>query len=89
MHELGPVFELGPLVVSRLQRHGHIHRLLHRHPPAFSDSWHATLSAAAVAADARKQAAGGLLDQATGSAGLVDLARDGFLEVLADLVTCF
>src|SRR5918992_1058594 len=36
VHELRPVLELGPLVVGRLDRHGHVHGLLHRHPPASS-----------------------------------------------------
>ena len=34
VHELGPVLELSPAVVGDLDRHGHVDRLLDRHPPA-------------------------------------------------------
>ena len=85
MHELGPILELRPLVVGGLERHRHVDRLLHRHPPALSDSWHAALSAA-VASGPGQQTASGLLDQPAGAAGFVDLVRDRVLEVGPDLV---
>src|ERR671915_97692 len=85
VHKLRPVLELGPLVVRRLDRHGHVHGLLHRHPPAFSNSWHTALSAAAVTA-ARQQAARGVLHQAAGAAGLIDFLADAFLQLPAHLV---
>ena len=36
VHELRPVLELRELVVRGLERHGHVDRLLHRHPPALA-----------------------------------------------------
>jgi hypothetical protein len=91
MHELRPVLVLGPLVVGRLERHGHVDRLLDRHAPALADTRHAAVAAAvavvvAAAADARQQAARGLLGDAAGAAGFIDLPGHGVLDVRADLL---
>ena len=82
VHELRPVLELGPLVVGGLDRHGHVDRLLHRHPTTLAHARHAALAATAVAAaEPRDQAARRVLDEPARAARLVDLLADDILEL--------
>ena len=50
VHELRVVLELGELVVHDLERRGHVHRLLHRHPASCTRAVRSAPVAVAVAA---------------------------------------
>src|SRR5918994_2181980 len=90
VHELRPFLELGPLVVCGLERDGHVDGLLHGHAPALADTGGALLASAllvsALTAHAWYEALAGLLGDAAGTAGFVDLLADRFLRLPTDLL---
>src|SRR4051794_6532902 len=85
VHELRPLLELGPLVVDGLEGNADVDVLLHRHTPAFADSFGALRLAAASAA-AGQDSLACLLGEATGAAGLLDRVANGLLHASADLL---
>jgi hypothetical protein len=83
MHELRPLFELGPLVVGRLDGDSDVDALLHRHATSFPYAWNTALASAA--ATERERAFQGVFRDPRGSAGFIYLAGDLVADGVAEL----